>query len=186
MLIAQEKRRSNIAEYIIYMWQIEDIIRSFALDIHFINKSIVEQYQEPDVVKVQIKNWYEVLISQLRKEGKETKGHLNLVEEELKKLEKFHSSLITVYQDKIYEVLRENARDNIQDFARKAKMEGASEVRICLNGLYTIFLLKLKKKEISKETQDAMDTFAQMMAHLAKKFKAFEAGKIQLPRSKRN
>ena len=27
MLIAREKRKSNVAEYILYMWQVEDLLR---------------------------------------------------------------------------------------------------------------------------------------------------------------
>ncbi|MDE7144362.1 MAG: DUF4924 family protein, partial [Muribaculaceae bacterium] len=33
MIIASEKRKNNIAEYLLYMWQIEDIIRANNLDI---------------------------------------------------------------------------------------------------------------------------------------------------------
>ena len=32
MFVAQEKRKANIAEYIIYMWQVEDMIRALKLD----------------------------------------------------------------------------------------------------------------------------------------------------------
>ena len=28
MIIAQKKRKENIAEYLLYMWQIEDLIRA--------------------------------------------------------------------------------------------------------------------------------------------------------------
>ena len=46
MNIASEKRKSNIAEYILYMWQVEDSIRAYNLDIAEIE----------DVVKVLISN----------------------------------------------------------------------------------------------------------------------------------
>ena len=32
MLTASAKKRENIAEYLLYMWQIEDLIRAFGLD----------------------------------------------------------------------------------------------------------------------------------------------------------
>ncbi|MDE6294965.1 MAG: DUF4924 family protein, partial [Muribaculaceae bacterium] len=32
MYTASEKKRENIAEYLLYMWQIEDLIRSYNLD----------------------------------------------------------------------------------------------------------------------------------------------------------
>ena len=33
MYIASQKRKENIAEYLLYMWQIEDMIRANGLDI---------------------------------------------------------------------------------------------------------------------------------------------------------
>ena len=44
MIIAQLKRKENIAEYLLYMWQIEDIIRANKLDIDLIEKNLISQY----------------------------------------------------------------------------------------------------------------------------------------------
>ena len=34
MIIARQKRKENIAEYLLYMWQVEDLIRANKFDIH--------------------------------------------------------------------------------------------------------------------------------------------------------
>ena len=39
MFIASQKRKENIAEYLLYMWQIEDMIRANNLDIDKIRKT---------------------------------------------------------------------------------------------------------------------------------------------------
>ncbi len=39
MIIASQKKKENIAEYLLYMWQIEDIIRAYGLDIDQIQKA---------------------------------------------------------------------------------------------------------------------------------------------------
>ena len=41
MIVAKEKRENNIAEYLLYMWQVEDIIRACNYDITVINANIV-------------------------------------------------------------------------------------------------------------------------------------------------
>ena len=52
MYIASEKRKTNIAEYLIYMWQIEDMIRANALDIEKIKKNVIARYNlNPDQEK---------------------------------------------------------------------------------------------------------------------------------------
>ena len=38
MIIASQKKKENIAEYLLYMWQIEDLIRVYKLDIDAIQK----------------------------------------------------------------------------------------------------------------------------------------------------
>jgi len=47
MLISREKRRSNIVEYLLYMYQIEDIIRSFQFDITQIDANVVQRFDQP-------------------------------------------------------------------------------------------------------------------------------------------
>jgi len=37
MFITQQKKKENIAKYILYMWQIEDVIRAYNFDIESIN-----------------------------------------------------------------------------------------------------------------------------------------------------
>ena len=36
MIIAQQKRHENMAEYLLYLWQVEDIIRACKLDLNVI------------------------------------------------------------------------------------------------------------------------------------------------------
>jgi len=45
MFIAQKLKQTNIAEYLIYMWQIEDIIRAAGCDIDKLKSSFISQYQ---------------------------------------------------------------------------------------------------------------------------------------------
>ena len=43
MLIAREKRKSNVAEYVLYMWQLEDMLRAMQMDIRLVEQNIVSQ-----------------------------------------------------------------------------------------------------------------------------------------------
>jgi len=47
MLVASQKRKENIAEYLLYMWQMEDIVRAFNLDIERIRQNIIDRV--PDI-----------------------------------------------------------------------------------------------------------------------------------------
>lgn len=43
MKIASQKRKENIAEYLLYMWQIEDIIRANGLDMDRIRHNVIDR-----------------------------------------------------------------------------------------------------------------------------------------------
>lgn len=57
MKIAQAKRKENIAEYLLYMWQVEDIIRAFNLDINAIKENIIDHYDVDEQEKKEITDW---------------------------------------------------------------------------------------------------------------------------------
>ena len=37
MIVAKQKRKENIAEYLLYMWQVEDLIRANQFDLSLIH-----------------------------------------------------------------------------------------------------------------------------------------------------
>lgn len=53
---SETKRKENIAEYLLYMWQVEDLIRANNFDMDSIRRTIVERYDQPDDVKEEIAN----------------------------------------------------------------------------------------------------------------------------------
>lgn len=77
MIIASQKKKENIAEYLLYMWQIEDLIRVYKLDIDAIQKYIIDPYDISDEKKKEMRDWYESLIEMMRSEGVEKRGICN-------------------------------------------------------------------------------------------------------------
>src|SRR6056297_1881165 len=94
MIIAKEKKKNNISEYILYMWQIEDMIRANEFDIEKIRKNIIEKFDQPDEIKNEMVQWYEDLINRMEKENIKEKGHLSFLNEIIRELENLHEQLI--------------------------------------------------------------------------------------------
>ncbi len=68
MTTASIKKRENIAEYLLYMWQIEDHIRAYRLDIDSIQTGIIDRYTSlSDAERSEMRGWYESLIDMMRK-----------------------------------------------------------------------------------------------------------------------
>lgn len=186
MLIAQLKKQTNLAEYILYMWQIEDIIRSHNFDLGLLNDSIISRHDVSKEVQYDIKLWYQNLIEQMMKEGKSEKGHLSLVTKHLDELNNLHNSLLTTIQDVEYQTAYLAAKDNIKNFMIKSGGEAHSEIEACLIALYGFLMLKLKQTEISSSTKEAMQTFSKIIAILVDRYNKLKKGELLFSSEKSN
>lgn len=179
MIVAQDKRKNNIAEYVLYMWQIEDTIRAFKFDITLLEERIISQFKQPDSVKEDIKDWYVNLIVAMQQEGIQQKGHLRIVNGVSDELNQLHKRLVNEIKDDNYLVAYNKAKESIEAFRIKLQKPEASEIELCFHALYGLLLLRLKKQTISPETTKAMETFSQLLALLSMQYKRIEEGKAE-------
>lgn len=173
MLIANQKKNENIAEYILYMWQIEDIIRACNFDINLIEQRVISQYSGSAKTINEVKEWYVDLIIMMNEERVKTSGHLKMIMKYVNDLQKLHSQLIQAKDQKYLEHYY-FAIPNIREFEKKLNGKTSGDIETCLCGVYALLLLRLQKKEVSKETLDAMHTFSNLLAILSDKFKKSE------------
>lgn len=79
MIIAEQKYKENIIEYIIYIRQIQDIIRLANCDIEEINKLIIDQYKTSEKIKIKIRDWYLDLINLIKTEKIDKQGDFGFI-----------------------------------------------------------------------------------------------------------
>jgi len=180
MIIAKQKKKENIAEYILYMWQVEDLIRAYKLDMDAINKNIVEKFNQPSNIKKEISNWYSGLIDLMREEGKTESGHLQFIENTLNDINQLHLQLLKSPEHLDYIEIYNKAKEGIIELMNKSKGTVENEIEACFNGLYGILMLRLQQKTINMETATAMTSVSQLIALISKKYNDFEEGKIEL------
>ena len=172
MYTASEKKRENIAEYILYMWQIEDLIRAYRLDMERIDREIIEKYSNlSEQQRRDLHDWYESLIDMMRREGVEKKGHLQLNRNVILDLDSLHRRLLADEKFAKYSAEFYRTLPYIVELRSKSGEEKAGEIETCLNALYGILMLRLQGKEISKETLDAVRQISAFMAMLAHYYK---------------
>lgn len=168
MLIASQKRKENIAEYLIYMWQIEDLIRMHKLDLESIRKHIIDHYPAEPAQLRQMEEWYESLIDMMRREEVTEKGHLQINKNVIGDLADLNKRVLADprfdhYRTEFYKTL-----PYIVELRSKSGSEAAGEIETCFNALYGILLLRLGHKEISPDTAKAVDQISKFVALLAK------------------
>lgn len=180
MIIAKQKKRENIAEYILYMWQVEDLLRAYDLNIEEINKNIVERFQQPDSVKTEIKDWYAGLIDLMKEENKTESGHLQFIQNTVNDINNLHLQLLKSPDHLDYIEIYNKAKAGIVELMNKSKGTVENEMEACFNGLYGLLMLRLQQKTISAETAMAMTSVSQLIALISKKYKLVEEGSIEL------
>lgn len=178
MLIAEQKKNENIAEYILYMYQIEDIIRAYNFDI----ERILEQYVQPQLPDAsflgQYRDWYTSLIRDMKSQRIEKSGHLMLLKEILIELSYLHTTLLNVANDPKYVSVFDAANKYIEEFKAKSNLKDKNHVEIAFHAMYMKLLLRLQKKEISSETEEAFDAMRMFLAYLGRSYHRMKQGDL--------
>lgn len=178
MLTAQQKRKENIAEYILYIYQVEDLIRAFQSNMSVIEKQLISQYQVDEKTRQEIVNWYKNLVIMMEKEGVREKGHLQFLTNQINELNEFHLKLMEVRVDKGYVGVFQSISGLITELNMKSNSI-KSDLQISLDSIYGFLLLKLQKKEITAETTEAIKRLSNWLSLLSKLYKDFESGDLE-------
>lgn len=179
MLIAQQLKEENIAEYLLYMWQVEDLIRANGLDIDKINVQIVSKFDQSDSVKQEIKEWYENLIDMMRREEVVDSGHLIINKNIIISLTELHIRLLNDVSEVDYVDLYYKTLPFIVELRSRSKNKEIPELETCFLALYGFLLMRLQDKEISGETQAAISQIGSLLRMLSLKYKEEKSGPLE-------
>lgn len=170
MIIASQKRKENIAEYLIYMWQIEDIIRANNLDIDKIKENVIDRFNLDDAQRREMVEWYESLIDMMRLEGVQKSGHLQINRNILNQLVQLHQKLLAdpsfpEYTAEFYRTL-----PYIVELRAKSGDTPLGEIETCFTALYGMLMMRLQKKEMTPDTAAAIHQISRFIAALSRDF----------------
>ena len=171
MYISQELRKSNIAEYLLYMWQIEDTIRAFDCSLSRIRHEYIDRFDYTEEQKEDVADWFGHLIRMMNEEGCRERGHLQINRVTLQQLVDLHAQLLDsskfpFYQAEYYKVL-----PYIVELRNKGAHREENEIETCLNSLYGVMMLRLQKKEITPDTQHAVKEITTLIGMLSDYYK---------------
>lgn len=155
MFVAQQLRKKSIAEYILYMWQVEDLIRAYGCSLTRIKREYIDQFQYNEEQKEDMVDWYGNLVTMMNQEGKREKGHLQINKIILQDLTELHVRLLDSTKFPFYNAEYYKVLPFIVELRNKGRKE-LNEIETCLEALYGTMLLRLQKKEISPDTLHAI------------------------------
>ena len=180
MIIARQKRKENICEYLLYMWQVEDLIRANHLNMDEIRRKVLSRYQQPEPVMREIEQWYEELIEMMRSEGVAEKGHIQLNKNVIIALTDLHLRLLKSPKEMIYGAAYYKTLPYIVQLRSKSGGEEVPELETCFTAVYGYLVLRMQGKEISAETLEGIRQISSFLALLAAKYKEDMEGKLEV------
>lgn len=142
-------KKDNIAEYILYLWQLEDYLRAFpaqaeaTTELHDLNEM-------------------------MHREGIVERGHLQLANNALEELEELHAQLLN--EDAMYRAAILRLQPSLNLLKAKTDRPTMSDIEACLTLLYQIMLLRLQKKEISAETTSVQQQATALLQFLSRAY----------------
>ena len=143
-------KKNNIAEYILYLWQIEDYLRAFPQQ--------AEANQE-------LRDLNEMMHQENIMNG----GHLQLAKNALDELEDLHNDLLD--QEATYRSAIIQISPSLNILKSKTDRPTMSDIEACLVLLYQIRLLNLQKKPISSDTVQVQQQATKLLQYLSKTYK---------------
>ena len=174
MFIAQQLRQRNIAEYLLYMWQVEDIIRAFGCSLPRLRREYIDRFDYSDEQKEEEADWFGNLIKMMNEEGCREQGHLQINKVTLQMLSELHAQLIASPKFPFYNTAYYKVLPFIVELRNRGANKEEGEVETCLNLLYGVMMLRLQQKEVTPNTEHAVkevSTFIGMLADYYKKDK---------------
>lgn len=180
MIVASQKRKENIIEYILYMWQIEDLIRANGLDMATIDKNIISSYKQDEDTILEIRDWWANLVEMMRLENKQKSGHLQININTVNDVNQLHLRLMSTPNEVTYHHVYNAVAPTIREFESKIGQPLSNDIEIGLTAIYSTFLLKLKQQTINPQTNLAIKQISKFMVALAKKYKEDQKGKLDL------
>lgn len=170
MIIAQQKRKENICEYLLYMWQVEDLVRAAECRPERIDALIMPRYQTDEPQREAIRQWYYELADMMRTEGKQTSGHLDINRIVLMQLEELHRSLLADPNDVVYQGMHFQILPAVIQLRARSGGTEMSDLETCLSAVYGFLTLRLRGETPSQETTKSIKQISGFLALLSHKY----------------
>ena len=173
MSIAENKKKNNISEYIIFMYQTEDLIRVYNFDMDQIKEYVISHFPVDEKEKETLVVWYNGILDQMNEEKIQDKGHLDQVNKIVVELAEMSKQLLK--SDHAYRQIYDQAKIHINKNMDLAEGAIKEPIQICLNAIYGLLLLRMNGKKVDESLMEGINSFGDVLSYLSFKYKQRKA-----------
>lgn len=181
MDIAQAKRRENIAEYILYLWQLEDLLRALQFSPEAIFSTLIAPRKDiAEEQKHVYLLWYMDIANLLHQEGKDEKGHLEHTLHLIGDLHDLHLQLMKLPVGAHYRQTYAKLEPELPRLRAVVGNPGMNDTELCFRALYAAMLYRIKGEGDKQAVTDTLEYISPVIANLADMYGKVERGEIDL------
>ena len=192
MDIARQKRDENIAEYILYIWQLEDLLRALRFDPRAVFETLVAPREGADEWKLSALEWYMEIAELLEKEGKTEGGHLDHTLHLVSEMNDLHLMLAEQPAGRKYRQLFARLAPSLPRLRETLGRDDVSDIELAFRALYAAMLYRMaattaaenatqnKITDKSEVTGEVLELVSPVIATLADLYHKVERGEIDL------
>lgn len=152
------------------MWQVEDIIRAYGCNLTMIRRDYISRFDLTEEQREDMTDWYGNLIRMIREEGCTQQGHIQINKIVVQQLAELHTMLMQSSKFPFYSAEYYKVLPFIVELRNRGSKE-ISEIETCLNALYGTMMLRLQNKEITPQTQNAVNEITTFIGMLSDYYK---------------
>lgn len=171
MYTSAKLKTENIVGYLLYMWQVEDIIRANSLDVDKIDELYISRFGLSDEQRHVMRQWYSDLAEMMRSEDVAKSGHLQINKNIIILLTDLHTELLKSSKHPFYSAAYYKVLPFIVEIRNKSNGTDKSEIENCFDAIYGFTTLRMQQKEVSSETVNAVREITKFLGLLADYYK---------------
>lgn len=169
MIPAEIKKRENIAEYIIHMYQTEDLIVTYDFNLDEILRYVIQHMSKDENELKALLLWYAGIIDNMNKENLPSSGHrLSSTQAYVDKLSAMHTQLIN--NDAEYSEIFAAARNDLDEQAKLSNGKISDPVQLCINAVYGRLVISLAGKKLPAAHEKMVEAFGKVLAYLTREY----------------
>jgi hypothetical protein len=149
---AERIKATHSVEYVLYLWQVEDLVRATDFDPAALRSMVAEQGEKEA-------EWLLNYAESMAREGVKKQGHTGEANQSLTELALLHDLLLGTMKDPDYSAAHADAEPFIRELEgknAKAGVRAMHPVELMCVSLYGWLILRIGKQSISAETEAAM------------------------------
>jgi hypothetical protein len=156
------------------MFQVEDVIRAYGLDVDRICNEYLPKFQYTEEQIADQRDWYAGLIRMMQEEGVKENGHVQVVKNTLLLMADRHQELLADPKQPFYSAAYYKALPYIVELRSRGLGKEKNEIENCVDALYGATVLKMQGRELSDETKQALQPITHLLEMLSKLYKTEE------------